>query len=712
MEGSVGRLSLSSSDEDSQYDSPKSTENSLSPTTPPKLFIHRLKVGCSQCGAQDPRCLPCLHSVCQACLQIKGKNIVCPECHSETTFPSTGSNDLAPDYGTVNFFQSIKGKLFCTSCKSDTLQAVGKCADCNSFLCKNCLMAHSLMLCFSGHKVIEFETTNESLDTNDEETLHCQQHPSEVIRYSCYLCNILMCQICYEETHHDTDHSVDTIKPNIGIIMNSMADKVKESKSHAADFEFCIKCNNQTLWCLQNQYSDITSKINQMCDQLTNQLLKYKEQQLSILETVYNRMISLLCANSKISEEAAHRLNRITESLQRLLYYGNSAQCLTYKKQFEIEMAHFAAIKSKPILCNLKFETEDDFVNCLSKTFGRVIYEMNGMNNENSILFDHYLSKVELPLGPARYEKWSNSCFDELKAISELNICDDNSHNSRPYHIKSNVSRVIITYSWKFGAYGSLQGQFTEPNGVCINADGDIIIADTNNNRVQVFDRSGKFKFCFGDGNNGDNGTLLFPNRVAVMEKSGDIIVTERAPTHQVQVYNQYGQFIRKFGATVLQHPRAVAVDKEGHIIVVECKVMRVIIFDIMGNIKHKFTCSDTLHFPNGVAVNDKQEIFISDNRTHCVVVYNYQGKQLRTIGQEGLTNYPIGVMLNKSGNVIVADNHNNFNLTVFTQDGQFVTAVESKVKHAQCYDAAISPDGAVALTSKDYRVYVYVTTF
>jgi len=48
----------------------------------------------------------------------------------------------------------------------------------------------------------------------------------------------------------------------------------------------------------------------------------------------------------------------------------------------------------------------------------------------------------------------------------------------------------------------------------------------------------------------------------------------------QVQLYNQYGQFVRKFGADVLQHPRGVCVDNKGRIVVVECKVMRVVIFD------------------------------------------------------------------------------------------------------------------------------------
>ena len=73
-----------------------------------------------------------------------------------------------------------------------------------------------------------------------------------------------------------------------------------------------------------------------------------------------------------------------------------------------------------------------------------------------------------------------------------------------------------------------------------------------------------------------------------------------------------------------------------------------------------------------------------------------------------GITNYPIGVGINAAGEVTIADNHNNFNLSVFSQDGQLISALESKVKHAQCFDVALMDDGSVVLASKDYRLYIY----
>jgi hypothetical protein len=37
-------------------------------------------------------------------------------------------------------------------------------------------------------------------------------------------------------------------------------------------------------------------------------------------------------------------------------------------------------------------------------------------------------------------------------------------------------------------------------------------------------------------------------------------------------------------------------------------------------------------------------------------------------------------VGINGAGEITIADNHNNFNLSVFSQDGQLISALESKV--------------------------------
>ena len=52
-----------------------------------------------------------------------------------------------------------------------------------------------------------------------------------------------------------------------------------------------------------------------------------------------------------------------------------------------------------------------------------------------------------------------------------------------------------MIYHCKFGEFGVMEGQFTEPSGVAVNAQNDIVVADTNNHRIQIFDKEGRFKF-------------------------------------------------------------------------------------------------------------------------------------------------------------------------------------------------------------------------
>jgi len=344
-------------------------------------------------------------------------------------------------------------------------------------------------------------------------------------------------------------------------------------------------------------------------------------------------------------------------------------------------------------------------------------------NDENLMLLSNQLASPEerstTSSSPTSDLNYQDSNLDSVNKYSNSNgknlmigsaSLSSSASSSSSSSSRSQLRRSKMIYHCKFGEFGITDGQFTEPSGVTINTNNDIIVADTNSHRIQIFDKDGRFKFKFGECGKRD-GQLLYPNRVSVVKQTGDIVVTERSPTHQIQIYNKYGQFLRKFGANILQHPRGVCVDSKGRIIVVECKVMRVLIFDLMGNVLQKFNCSKYLEFPNGVCcsnTNDREEIYISDNRAHCIKVFDYNGNFVRQIGGEGITNYPIGVGINSNNEILVADNHNNFNLTVFTQDGQLINALESKVKHAQCFDVGLMDDGSIVLASKDYRIYVY----
>jgi len=56
-----------------------------------------------------------------------------------------------------------------------------------------------------------------------------------------------------------------------------------------------------------------------------------------------------------------------------------------------------------------------------------------------------------------------------------------------PLNLKgSTIKRQKMIYHCKFGEFGTGEAQFTEPSGVAVTGNNEIVVADTNNHRIQV----------------------------------------------------------------------------------------------------------------------------------------------------------------------------------------------------------------------------------
>ncbi|GFY37314.1 brain tumor protein [Trichonephila inaurata madagascariensis] len=667
---------------------------------------------CSLCHEKftSPKVLPCLHTFCKACLERVQDNcekLKCPKCEHDCALPPQGVSGLLSDYAVINVLESDaieRPPLSCTGCKTKDTHAVARCFNCANYLCPNCVMAHQFMHCFEGHTVIDLKDESMNGVTAADKLLHCPRHDREILRFFCRTCNIPLCKECsldHPTGLHDCEHISECGQRQIELLI----ERIEKSRNKINDFKIAGKSVDHLLSCLEMSYHKANAEIDETFKFFYSVVDDRKDELKKELEDLYNtKKVSLVLMSNKVQEMAENTIDLEFISNYQAIQNAVRNTFGYIRNNFEGTPAPKPLPIARPnSVVNSDFTYQNGHAydsNIISKKFGSA----NSLGPFTTSLSD---------ISP--YEKWSNgpeNMFQNgtAETFSTIDPTLDITPKYVPvsmYPVKSQIKRQKMIYHCKFGEFGVMEGQFTEPSGVAVNAQNDIIVADTNNHRIQIFDKEGRFKFQFGECGKRD-GQLLYPNRVAVVKPSGDIIVTERSPTHQIQIYNQYGQFVRKFGANILQHPRGVTVDNKGRIIVAECKVMRVIIFDQMGTVLQKFGCSKHLEFPNGVVVNDKQEIFISDNRAHCVKVFNYDGVFIRQIGGEGLTNYPIGVCINQNGEILVADNHNNFNITIFTQDGQLVNASESKVKHAQCFDVALMDDGSVVLASKDYRLYIY----
>jgi DNA-binding beta-propeller fold protein YncE len=77
----------------------------------------------------------------------------------------------------------------------------------------------------------------------------------------------------------------------------------------------------------------------------------------------------------------------------------------------------------------------------------------------------------------------------------------------------------------KWGSRGSGDGQFSYPLGVAVDASGNVFVADSDNDRIQVFNSSGTFLSRWGFSGSG-NGQFYSPSGVAV-DASGNVFVAD-----------------------------------------------------------------------------------------------------------------------------------------------------------------------------------------
>ncbi|XP_045026133.1 LOW QUALITY PROTEIN: RING finger protein nhl-1 [Daphnia magna] len=236
----------------------------------------------------------------------------------------------------------------------------------------------------------------------------------------------------------------------------------------------------------------------------------------------------------------------------------------------------------------------------------------------------------------------------------------------------------------KIGTRGSEAGSFTWPRGVAVAPDNSIVVADSSNHRVQVFDSTGHFLKEFGYYGNGE-GEFDCLAGVAI-NRIGQYIIADRY-NHRIQVFDPSGRFLRVFGSQgtsdgKFSYPWGVTTDALGFIYVCDKENHRVQVFQSDGTFVGKFGTMGNrpgqLEHPHYIAVSSTNRVIVSDSNNHRIQVFDVNGKVIATFGVEGADEgqfkFPRGVAVDDQGYIVVADSGNN-RIQVFTADGVFVKA-------------------------------------
>ncbi len=246
------------------------------------------------------------------------------------------------------------------------------------------------------------------------------------------------------------------------------------------------------------------------------------------------------------------------------------------------------------------------------------------------------------------------------------------------YVVDSRAARVMAfrpdgTVAYQWGRKGSGDGEFNEPWGIAVAPNGDVYVADTWNHRIQRFDRTGRFIAKWGGhfdakGQLGVQPGSFWGPRDVKITPGGAVLVTDTG-NKRVQVFDLEGRFVTMFGGEgsepgKFREPVGLALDGAGNVYVADTWNRRVQKFDGQYRPIAQFAVpgwdgQSVVNKPY-LAVGADGSIFYTDPERHRVGVLASDGAPQGTRGTQGSQptefNLPIGIAVSPPGEVFVAD--------------------------------------------------------
>lgn len=253
-------------------------------------------------------------------------------------------------------------------------------------------------------------------------------------------------------------------------------------------------------------------------------------------------------------------------------------------------------------------------------TPGNFIFEWNNVTADNQ-KFSNYWAGLE-----------GNSAID---TAGNIYIADTSNDRVQVYKT-SDGSHVATMGAFREG--GSGNSQFACPAGVAINpVNGDILVVDKCNQRVQVFNSDRTYKTTIGvPGETGSDATHLNNPWGVAVSQNGTIYIAD-AENFRVQKCTLAGvtptctTFLGEVGVSDAQfnhmHPMSVAVDASGRVYVADDWNTRVLVYNSAGAFLTSISGSwgqnhGQLVSPYGIAVDSSGNVYISDPQNHRVEKY------------------------------------------------------------------------------------------
>lgn len=238
------------------------------------------------------------------------------------------------------------------------------------------------------------------------------------------------------------------------------------------------------------------------------------------------------------------------------------------------------------------------------------------------------------------------------------------------------IDQKLYTFEAMWGTKGTSEDQLNAPEDIDITTDGKMVIADTGNNRILIWDPNGSpLKFYGGFGTSATwRNPPQFNRPCAVLVLPSKKIYVADTNNHRIVVLDDKGLVVSSWGTQgpaggQFNLPRSIARDHFGKILVLDSGNSRVEVFSPLGEYQSTWgafgdptsnTSTALMNLPLGMAVNNIDQALVSDTGNFRLQVFNDGGKPVTMEGWfgDGPAQFkePAGVAITKNGVIAVAD--------------------------------------------------------
>ena len=159
------------------------------------------------------------------------------------------------------------------------------------------------------------------------------------------------------------------------------------------------------------------------------------------------------------------------------------------------------------------------------------------------------------------------------------------------------------------------------------------------------------------------------------VDKEGNVLLADQT-NHRIQKFRMDGHFVGFIGGPqYLDSPSGVAVTKKGDVIVSELNACQLKLFNNLGTtscdvIGRPGIGKGCFGNPRGLALDNGGNILVADTANHRIQVLTLKGEYIDSLGRlgssPGCLDSPYAVAVNRLGHVIIADTGNH-RVTIFT---------------------------------------------